>query len=1022
MTSPPPHPVTARDLFLSVDLTDDDARSYLASRGFRDPLTADEHLQALATDLPTRHALGGVAETLLDALSASADPDGALVGFTRYLATRTPRRSFLGYLADDPRAVQILTQLLGASPALGEIMVRNPGYFHWLQLALKRTPADHVDYAAELDTLLATRTDTASRIDGIKRLRRREYLGVAARDLLGEIDMTGATRQLSTLADVVVHAVLRLLREDLRVGTGRDAVPGRFAVIGMGKLGGRELNYSSDIDLIYVYEPADADAPADHEFFHRLARRLTKALSDHTAESYLYRVDLRLRPMGRQGDVACTLRQYAHYYETQGETFERFALIKARPIAGNDALGQAFLDLVQPFVYRKYLDHAALEEIARYKRRAEQTGDGDRNVKVGRGGIREIELFTQVLQVTYGAEHTSLRSPSTLTALAALEDAGIIETTVHDDLDRAYRFLRMVEHRLQIVHQSQTHTLDASPDALDVSARRMGLNSRAELESTLTEHRDRVHAVYADLLAPSEEATGDGRGLFRLLAGELSDDEAVDLLGRYGVADPAEILHLIRTLDQVPSLVQARSTTRNLLANLLAAMLVEVAAAAEPARVLNRLERIVTRSGAPGSLYRTLLDTPPLRTQLVTLLDTGDLFTDRLSKYPEVFDFLVAAPPDIETHRTAWERELDEIGAGDPATRADRVRRLRHIEEVKVLVEWLDDGDLATLQEKLSWLADACVARIMTWLRQETQPSDGQTEWVVAALGKLGGGELTVHSDLDLVFVYRGELGDGGLFSRCAALVKKLYRFLETPTSEGIAYHLDTRLRPEGTSGALALPVDKFAEYLAERAERWERLAWTRYRVLTGSPALGREMNRLVTGFVYGHWDPTLPEYARHIRSRMETELGKEQDGTRFDLKVGHGGLADIDFLLQLLQIHHGTHRPEWRLAGSRRLLAAAPSSPLLGAGDTARLRDAHLFLRTLETHLRIESDAGASVLSTNRARLAVLGTRMGLPPPAGDALRQRYEEVSRDVRRIFDKGIERLEGAGSTETELRKD
>ena len=287
--------------------------------------------------------------------------------------------------------------------------------------------------------------------------------------------------------------------------------------------------------------------------------------------------------------------------------------------------------------------------------------------------------------------------------------------------------------------------------------------------------------------------------------------------------------------------------TRNLLANLLAVMLGEVAAAAEPSRVVNRLERIVTRSGAPGPLYRTLLEAPPLRTQLVTLLDSGDLFTDRLSKYPEVLDFLVATAPDIETHRTALEHELDEIEATDPAARADRVRRLRHIEEVKVLVEWLDGGDLATLQEKLSGLADACVARIMTWLRQETEPADAETEWVMAALGKLGGGELTVHSDLDLVFVYRGEPGDGAVFSRCETLVKKLYRFLEAPTSEGIVYHLDTRLRPDGTTGALALPVDKFAEYLVERAERWERLAWTRYRVLTGSPALSEEMNRLVT-------------------------------------------------------------------------------------------------------------------------------------------------------------------------------
>ena len=1012
--SPPAHPIGARDLFLSSDLTTDDARAYLASRGFRDPTDADEHLQAMAADLATRHALGAVAETLLDALSASADPDAALVGFTRYLASRAPARSFLGYLRDDPRAAQMLVEVLGASPSLGEILIRNPEYFHWLQHAFKRTAPDHIDYQAELDTLVATGASMASRLDAVKRFRRREYLGVAVKDLLGETDMAAATRQLSTLADVVTDAVLRLLSDELCAATGRDAVPGSFAVIGMGKLGGMELNYSSDIDLIYVYEVDDAAARADHEFFHKLSRRLTKALSDHTAESYLYRVDLRLRPMGRQGDIACTLKQYAEYYDTQGETFERFALIKARPIAGGAALGQAFLDVVRPFVYRKYLDHAALEEIGRYKRRAEQASDDERNVKVGRGGIREIELFTQVLQVTYGAEQASVRSPTTLAALAALRDAGIIDGSVHEALQRAYEFLRMVEHRLQVVHQRQTHTLEGSADDLRVNARRMGFASIDELEATLATHRDQVHAVYADLLSPAGDEADDGRWLFRLLGGDVSDDDAVEQLSAYGLAEPSDVLQVIRTLDQIPSLVQPRSTTRNLLANLLAVMLSQVAGAAEPCRVLNRLERVATRSGAAGSLYRTLLESPALRTQLVGLLDSGDLFADRLSRYPEMLDSLVAVPPDLDTHRAAWERELDEAGAGDPAARPDRVRRLRHIEEVKVLVEWLEGGELTTLQEKLSGLADACVTRIITWLRQEAATRapghDAETEWVVVALGKLGGLELTAHSDLDLVFIYRDEPNDRELFSRCETLVRALYRFLQSPTSQGIAYELDTRLRPEGKSGPLALPLGKFATYLVDRAERWERLAWTRYRVVTGSPALTAEMNQLVAGFVYGDWDPGLPAYARHIRARMETELGKEQRGTQLNLKVGRGGLADIDFLLQLLQIRHGAQHAEWRVGGSRRLLATSPTSGLLDPEDVRRLRDAHQFLRTLETHLRIASDASASVLSTDPAWLQVMGTRLGLPAPAGDTLRQRYEEITADVRRIFEAGITRME------------
>lgn len=1009
MTSDSRPAVSARDLFLSKDITDDAARAYLAERGFQNLKEADEHLQALAEDLPTRLALGAVAEVLVDALAGSADPDGALVGFTRYLATRTPQSAFLGYLKDDPKAAQILAVIFGASPSLGEVLIRNPEFFHWLQLALKRPAPDHVDLRADLEKLLSRDLDVAARIGAVKRFRRREYLGVAARDLLGITDVAAATEQLSVLADVVIHAVLELLEGALAAERGLSAAPGRFTVIAMGKLGGKELNYSSDIDLVYVYEPDAPEQSDQHEFFHKLARRLTKALAEHTDESYLYRVDLRLRPMGRHGDVASTLKHYAHYYETMGETFERFALIKARPVAGDAALGAAFMELVQPFVYRKYLDHAAFEEIARYKRRAEQASEGDRDVKVGRGGIREIELFTQVLQVTYGAEHASVRSPTTLKALAALTDADIVEPAVRQDLDDAYRFLRMVEHRLQIVHQSQTHTLDTAGEMLDVSARRMGFDSTATLEATLAGHRERVHAVYAELLAPEEEDQDAGRRLFRLLGGELSSEEAVQYLRTFGFDEPEEILHLVQALDQVPSLVQARSTTRNLLANLLSALLPAVASAAEPTRVLNRFERIVSRSGASGTLYRTLLESPPLRAKLVTLLDSGDLFADRLSRYPEVIDATVLAPPDLETVRADWARELEAIGEDAPEARADRLRRLRHIEEFKVLVEWLDGGDLATLQEKLSRLADACVGQAMNWLRQETDPS-GDAEWLVVALGKQGGLELTAHSDLDLVFLYRGTPNDGALFSKAEALVKRLYRFLEQPTAAGIAYHLDTRLRPDGKKGPLALPLDKFDTYLQERAERWERLAWTRYRVLTGSETLADDVTRLVTDFVYRAWDPSLPGYARHIRSRMENELGKEGTGDRFDLKVGRGGLSDIDFLLQLLQIRHGAQHPEWRIAGSRRLLAALPTTPLLDPADAEHLRAAHRFLRTLETRLRIEADAGASVLSTDPEKLTAMGARMGLPAPTGEALKKRYQEVTGQVREIFERGVTRLE------------
>lgn len=1004
---------TARDLFLSKDLTEAGAEAYLAARGFADPKAADEHLQALAQDLPTRLALGEVADVLIDALTNSADPDGALVGVTRYLVTRAPISGFLGYLKDDPRAAEILAALFGASPSLGEVLIRNPEFFHWLQLSLKRPAPDLIDLRNGLQQVLSSNLRTDARIEAIKRFRRREYLGIAARDLLGVSDIPTATAQLSLLADVVIDGVLKLLSTDLASTESLLAMPGRFAVIAMGKLGGLELNYSSDIDLIYVYEPDDPSVPAHHELFHKLARRLTKTLGDHTDESYLYRVDLRLRPMGRHGDVTCTLKQYSHYYDSMGETFERFALIKARPVAGDTELGADFMDLVRPFVYRRYLDHAAFEEIARYKRRAEQAGDGDRDVKVGRGGIREIELFTQILQVTYGAEHEAVRSPTTLRALAALLEQDILDADVHRQLDEAYRFLRMVEHRLQIVHQSQTHTLDADGEMLDLSARRMGFESAGKLEETLAHHRNQVHTIYADLLAPEPEEEDAGRLVFRWLSGEISDDDTTGYLHGLGFRDPDAILTQIRALDEVPSLVQSRSTTRNLLSNLVGSVLPALLTRAEPERILNRLERIVSGSGASGALFRTLLESAPLRDKLATLLDNGDLFADRLSRHPEMLDAIVQAAPDFATQQEGWEKELRASAGEAPAVRADRVRRLRRIEEFKIMVEWLDGGDLGALQEKLSGLADSCVSHGLRWLLDDEATRDDD-EWLVVALGKLGGLELTVHSDLDLVFLYRGAPNDGALFTRAEATVKKLYRFLEQPTQAGIAYELDTRLRPDGKKGPLAMPLDKFESYLTERAERWERLAWTRYRVLTGSEDLAKDVTRVVSDFVYQGWDDSLPEYACHIRSRMENELGKEHAKNRFHLKVGHGGLSDIDFLMQLLQIRHGERAPEWRVAGTRRLLADLPPTSLLDTDDATRLRNGHAFLRTLETRLRIEADAGASTLSTDPARLAVLGVRMGIPPPTGETLKRRYEQVTAEVREVFDRGMNRLEASSN--------
>ena len=1016
----PTSTLSPSDLFLAPDLSKDRASQYLASRGFREPAAADRNMQLMADELSTRQALGALAAVLLDCLCLTPDPDAALVGLSRYLATRTPKGSFLGYLRDDPRALQILTHILGTSPSMSEILIRNPEYFPWLQRQLDRSAPHMVDYAEELESLLGNARGPARQLDALKRLKRRETLRIASRDMLGKETLRSATVQLSNLADIVTEGALRIISAESLDASTLDRLPGTFVVIGMGKLGGQELNYSSDIDLIYVYDPDELGDSDSHTFFQKLARKLTSTLTEYSGESYLYRVDLRLRPMGKSGNIAYSLPQYQEYYETWGDTFERFALIKTRPIAGDQALGQRFAEMVKPFVYRRYLDHAALEEMFRHKSRMDRDnlrrGESERNVKVGRGGIRELELFIQVLQLLYGADRPELQEANTLAALDRLREAGLVSDSVGDDLARAYAFLRTVEHQLQIVQESQTHSLSDSTTEREIFARRMRFESFDVLETELHTQRDRVHEVYRSLFERSKgQADFHSRQFFRILSGELSDQDALEHLQTYQLRDHAEALSVLRALDQAPSLAHSKSTTRNVLANLLGTLMPELERYAQPEKVLNRIERVAAHTGAASSLFRSLLENEQLRETLVAVLDAGDLPADRLARYPELLDFLSVPSADLTAVPGAVQASFNEIEKVETPDRMSQVRRLKLIEEAKALFEWLAGGTLETLQEKLSTLADCCVERAARWhladrgMKEADRIPDSH-QWAVVALGKLGGRELTIHSDLDLVFLYDGDPQDAEMFARTQSAVQAVQEFLEQPTSEGVAYRIDTRLRPEGRQGALAMPQRAFERYLQTRAEIWERLAWTRYRFLAGSPEMAAKIDAVVSGFVYASWDNRIPPYMERIRVRIERELAREASQARFDFKVGNGGLADIDFLLQLIQVHEGHERREFRVAGTRHLLAQLPPNPFLDQQQTEHLRHAYRFLRTLEALARIESDSSINWISTDTDRLEPIGRRLGLSSPAGQALLNRYRQVTDGVRAIYTEVVQRLQ------------
>ncbi|HEV8132847.1 MAG TPA: hypothetical protein VGQ81_16490 [Acidobacteriota bacterium] len=1070
--------ISPADVFLAPHLSDEKARRYLAALGFRDPASADANLQLMAEDLAAREALGAAAEPLMDSLGRAPDPDSAVIGLERYLSTRTAKANLINYLREDLVALDLLIQVLGTSPFLSEILIRNPENFHWLRQQFDRRALDAAYFEEETLVLLRNLQDEEARLDALKRFRRREILRIAARDILGKETLQSATAQLSDLADTLVERAFQIITDKAMIRSShspkslrREGLPGSFCVIGMGKLGGQELNYSSDIDLMYVFDAAKLQAgrrrpvrlsrarkradprcnisppsserqepgqfrpqEAGEDFFLKLARDLNEALAEHTTESYLYRVDLRLRPMGRGGQIAYSVQQYRHYYETWGETFERFALIKARRVAGDAQLGNCFLKMVQPFVYRKYLDHAALEEIVRIKARADAEStqqDAEQNVKTGRGGIREIELFAQILQILYGGDRTELREPNTLLGLQKLLRARLISESTHEDLTQAYIFLRTVEHRLQIVQERQIHSLPSDKTEREICARRLGFRSAAELESRLEVHRSRVHGIYQRLLHEKGRESGfSAREFLRLLSGETPQPKIGRMLSACGFPDADAALAAIRSLDEVPSFAHSRSASRNLLANLLPPLLREVSVCAEPEKVLNRVEQVVRETGSGTSLFRSLLENELLRARLVRILDSGELLVRRLIRYPELLDSLMVVGAGLtlprrqapaEHWKEIYDADLDKIDTADPSRRDDELRRFKSIEEFKTLVAWLFNGSLEECQERLSILAQCCIGKVAQWhdpsetgRNRRQRPSKSGGGWAVFALGKLGSCELTVHSDLDLVFFYRGDPADSGAYLQQRNFVHAIQNTLEQPTSHGVAYRVDTRLRPEGTKGPLAMPLATFQHYLQTRAEFWERLAWTRSRFIAGSRDLAAAVSRTVESFVYGPWDTAIPRYMSDLRSRMQSELSHEAKGDRFDFKVGYGGLADIDFIAQMIQIHEGKSNHAFRLGSAGRLLSAlehgvggAPARRL-SKRDAAALRRSHTFLRSLEIMARMDCDSNVNWIPRTAQALNPLAKRMAMPK--GVDLLRRYRKQTRQVRAIYKKVLKRLQ------------
>ena len=841
-------------------------------------------------------------------------------------------------------------------------------------------------------------------------LKHRALLQIAIGDLLGRFSVVDTMRTMSRLADECIRAALAAAT---RILGERAQAADRFCVLAMGKLGAEELNLSSDIDLVYLF-----DGPDDHEH-QEAARRLGEMFTEILAPE-CFRTDLRLRPGGRNSPLVVSLEGALSFYQSMGQMWERAALLRARPIAGVVEIGRRLIAELSRFIYRSYLDFDTLRQLRAMKRQVEEELRSpelvERNVKLGRGGIRELEFIVQSLTLIYGGRDPRLRTASTLTALGRLDSHGYLAPARARKLKEAYLFLRNVEHKLQAAAGLQTHTLPVDAVALAILAARLGFgkdrDASSRMQHELRDYRDLVATQFREMLAGGEErvephVSGAAQSAWRYaLEPELSPAALAEL----GFVRPVESASHLALLAHGPSHSPASPRRRELLERLGPQLLDEIRALADPDLALMNLASFIAAVGARTSFLSLLEEHPATRRVLLRLFASSGYLSTVFIRHPDMLDTLVRS--DLARRKRAadeLERELSELVAASEDFEAclDAIRAFGHQEFLRIAIADLaGDLELDDVQRELTNVAEAVLREALKLAHSEVaarHPVPKDLKLCAIAMGRLGAAEMSYNSDLDLIFVYRepGEVAAGGR-EAASRIVQKLIAILEARTREGYAYKLDLRLRPSGNAGPLVASLDGFREYHRQSSAVWERQALVRARVIAGDETLGAEVEAARQEFVFGRG--LAPDEVREIaamRARMEKEIGVE-NAHRLNIKQGRGGLVDVEFLTQMMALRYGYNHPALRRRGTIELIRAFGECTRVPSADVTNLESDYRFLSRLENRLRIETDQAAWALPTDPDALTPLARRMGYTDAAEHLLDELDFRRTR-LRTIFD-------------------
>lgn len=1041
------------------------AKSWLdESLHLREIATGHGNLRRMAEAGVTLDLLADLCEQFAVAAPQLADADMAWNNLERFIvASRNPLAT-AALFERDRNALIGLLKLFCTSQYLSDMLVVDSEAYDLLRMT-QGQPVSGEYLTQELvgEILSVDHTDDAMRV--LRNFKRRETLRIAYGDIVREQPVDAVAKQISLVADAAVEAALRFGRRAIeqRLGVPQfEGHPAGIVVLGLGKLGGMELNYSSDIDLVLVSEgDGNTDSrrqTSNQEFFERLTRCMVKLLSDNTDLGAAYRVDLRLRPEGSRGLACITYDRALAYYDAKGRTWERQAFIKARPLAGDIELGNRLLKELEPWIYRRYLTLADITGIKTIKRKIEQRTKSDGghtlDVKTGLGGIRDIEFTIQFLQLVNGGSLPEVQTTNTLEAIALLENAGCLNNQERTLLEENYRELRKLEHRLQIMYDLQTHTMPQDVDELRKLAVRMGYQGtleRSALAAFEEDHRERTalnRRILNHLLHDAFGEVGESAPEVDLVNNPSPTDEEIEnALGKYPFADTkTAYTHLMELATEKIRFLSTRRC-RHFLAAIAPQLLTAIAATPEPDTTLVSLSRVSDSLGGKAALWELFRANPPSLSLYVKLCAACPYLAGILTSNPGMIDELM----DSLLVDSLPSREMLATMLGDLSRGAEDIDPILHSFKnalhLRVGVrDILGKDDIEHTHASLADIAETCVRQIAQ--REEAKlidkfgtpkipvfASEGEVNaeeqalhdrfanrggdqcgLVILALGKLGGREPNYHSDLDVVFLYeadgatfhegrsgskttsRSTTSNGHFFGE---LGQRIIAHVGRMGPFGRLYEVDARLRPTGRSGSLAVSIGAFSRYFETgKADLWERQALCKARVIYGSPeARAYALEAAQTAAYSPPWSKGNAEKIREMRYRLEATA------TDRNLKRGRGGTVDTEFLVQMLQLKHGGQDQSLRVPGTIDALHALEQGGYLSADDAKFFRHSYRLQRSIEARIRLMNAAGRHELPTDERELAKLAFLIGYP--SAHALENEAMEAFADTRDRFERLFE---------------